>query len=38
MSGEAVVMMIVAIAVVWGGLVAGAVALHRHPDEPEDVD
>ncbi|HEX6198033.1 MAG TPA: methionine/alanine import family NSS transporter small subunit [Jiangellaceae bacterium] len=38
MSGEAVIMMIVAIIVVWGGLVAGVVALHRHPDEPEDAD
>jgi hypothetical protein len=36
MSGEAVVMMIVAIVVVWGGLAVGIVALRRHPDEPED--
>lgn len=38
MSGDAVVMMIVAIVVVWGGLAAGIVALRRHPDEPDDAD
>lgn len=32
MSTGAVVMMIVAIVIVWGGLVASVVHLRRHPD------
>ncbi|WP_129665467.1 methionine/alanine import family NSS transporter small subunit [Phytoactinopolyspora endophytica] len=36
MSAGAVVMMIVTIAIVWGGLVAGVLYLRRHPDEVED--
>lgn len=38
MSGDAIIVMVVAIVVVWGGLALGVVALHRHPDEPEDAD
>jgi hypothetical protein len=33
MSGGAIIMMIIAIAVVWGSLVASIVLLRRHPDE-----
>lgn len=33
MSTEAIVMMIIAIALVWGGLAAASVHLVRHPDE-----
>lgn len=35
MSAGAVVMMIIAITVVWGGLVAAILRLRGHPDEPE---
>lgn len=39
MSAGAVVMLIVAIVVVWGGLVASVVHLRRHPDVgPPDAD
>ncbi|MDT0443981.1 methionine/alanine import family NSS transporter small subunit [Streptomyces johnsoniae] len=34
MSASAIVMMIIAMAIVWGGLVAAIVWLRRHPDEP----
>ena len=36
MSTGAIIMMIIAIAVVWGGLVAAIVRLRRHPPEPEE--
>ena len=35
MSTSAIVMMVISIAVLWGGLVAAIVHLRRHPDEPE---
>lgn len=35
MSTGAIVMMIIAIAIVWGGLVAAIMLLRRHPDLPE---
>ena len=36
MSGAAIAMMIVAILIIWGGLVFALVNLSRHPEEPED--
>lgn len=33
MTAEALIMLIVAIALVWGGLVAAAVNLFRRPDQ-----
>ncbi|QGK68455.1 methionine/alanine import family NSS transporter small subunit [Allosaccharopolyspora coralli] len=36
MSTAAVLMMIVAIVLVWGGLIASAIHLRRHPETPED--
>jgi hypothetical protein len=36
MSPSAVTMMIIALVVVGGGLVASIVALMNHPEEPED--
>ncbi|NEE00328.1 methionine/alanine import family NSS transporter small subunit [Phytoactinopolyspora halotolerans] len=38
MSASAIVMMIVTIAIVWGGLVAGVLYLRNHPDDPTDDD
>lgn len=38
MSGEAVIMLIVAVIIVWCGLAASVVQLRRHPDEPHDPD
>ncbi|MDS1270331.1 methionine/alanine import family NSS transporter small subunit [Lipingzhangella sp. LS1_29] len=35
MSTSAIVMMAVAIAVVWGGLVATVLWIWRHPEHPE---
>lgn len=35
MSTGALVMLVVAVVVIWGGLVASVVHLRRHPDEPE---
>ncbi|WP_079168823.1 MULTISPECIES: methionine/alanine import family NSS transporter small subunit [unclassified Streptomyces] len=35
MSAGAIVMMIVAIGIVWGGLIAAILRLRGHPDEPE---
>lgn len=35
MSTSAIVMMVIAIAVLWGGLAAAMLHLRRHPDEPE---
>jgi hypothetical protein len=36
MSAGAVTMMIITIAIVWGGLAVAVVRLRRHPDPPED--
>ncbi|WP_016906895.1 methionine/alanine import family NSS transporter small subunit [Streptomyces xiaopingdaonensis] len=36
MSTSAIVMMVVAIAVVWGGMIAAILKLRGHPDPPED--
>lgn len=36
MSVSAIIMMIVAILIVWGGLVGAVVHLRRHPERPED--
>ncbi|MEU3017857.1 MULTISPECIES: methionine/alanine import family NSS transporter small subunit [unclassified Nocardiopsis] len=35
MSTSAIVMMVVSIAVLWGGLAAAVIHLRRHPDEPD---
>ncbi|WP_149184569.1 methionine/alanine import family NSS transporter small subunit [Streptomyces sp. TRM49041] len=35
MSASAIIMMIIAIGIVWGGLVAAILRLRGHPDEPE---
>lgn len=40
MSTGATIMLIIAIVLVWGGLVASIIALNRHtehPEHPEDV-
>ncbi len=37
MDASAIIMMIIAIGLVWGGLVVALVHLRRHPD-PEDTD
>ncbi|PZH14631.1 hypothetical protein C1I97_10365 [Streptomyces sp. NTH33] len=36
MSTSSVIMLIVAIVIVWGGLVGAIVQLRRHPERPED--
>ncbi|MEV3938820.1 methionine/alanine import family NSS transporter small subunit [Glycomyces sp. NPDC049804] len=36
MSGSAVAMMIIAIVVIFGGLVVSAITLMTHPEETED--
>ncbi|GAA2524104.1 MULTISPECIES: methionine/alanine import family NSS transporter small subunit [Streptomyces] len=36
MSTSAIIMLIVAIVIVWGGLVGAIVHLRRHPERPED--
>ncbi|GAT80380.1 hypothetical protein STXM2123_1081 [Streptomyces sp. F-3] len=33
---SAIVMLIVAVVIVWGGLVGAVVQLRRHPELPED--
>lgn len=38
MSGEAVIMLIVAVIIVWGGLAASVIQLRRHPDKSSDPD
>ena len=35
MSTGAIVMMVAAIVIVWGGLLAAVLNLRRHPDTPE---
>jgi hypothetical protein len=36
MSTGAIIRLIVAIVIVWGGLVGAIVQLRRHPERPED--
>ncbi|GAA3766342.1 methionine/alanine import family NSS transporter small subunit [Salinactinospora qingdaonensis] len=36
MSAGAIAMMLIAIAIVWGGLIAAVLQLRRHPQPPED--
>lgn len=38
MTAEALIMLVVAIALVWGGLVAAAVNLFRRPDQSAGED
>lgn len=35
MSVSAIIMMIIAIAIVWGGLIAAIIRLRQHTPEPE---
>ncbi|HJE60464.1 MAG TPA: methionine/alanine import family NSS transporter small subunit [Nocardiopsis listeri] len=35
MSTSAIIMMVISIAVLWGGLITAVLHLRRHPDEPE---
>ncbi len=36
MSGPAIIMMIIALVLVWGGLVAAIVHLRAHPESADD--
>jgi hypothetical protein len=36
MSTGAVIMLVLAILIVWGGLAASILALRRHPDQPDE--
>ncbi|MFI9461565.1 methionine/alanine import family NSS transporter small subunit [Streptomyces xiamenensis] len=36
MSTGAIIMMIVAMVIVWGGLIGAVVKLTRHPDNPDN--
>ncbi len=36
MSGGAIIMLVLAILIVWGGLAASIIALSRHPEQPEE--
>ncbi|AXK32800.1 methionine/alanine import family NSS transporter small subunit [Streptomyces armeniacus] len=36
MSASALIMMIVAIVIVWGGMTAAIMKLRGHPDPPDD--
>jgi hypothetical protein len=36
MSTGAIAMMVIAITLVWGGLIAAIIQLRRHPDRPEE--
>lgn len=38
MNVSAVVMMLIALVLVWGGLIAAALHLHRHPDDTASDD
>ncbi|GAA4895020.1 methionine/alanine import family NSS transporter small subunit [Streptomyces coeruleoprunus] len=38
MSAGAIVMMIIAIVIVWGGLAAAIIRLRAHPPEPEPLE
>lgn len=35
MSTSAIVMMVISMALLWGGLIVAVVHLRRHPDKPE---
>ncbi|WP_082126581.1 methionine/alanine import family NSS transporter small subunit [Allosalinactinospora lopnorensis] len=35
MSTGAIVMMLIAVTIVWGGLIAAIIQLRRHPEQPE---
>ncbi|MFH9263913.1 methionine/alanine import family NSS transporter small subunit [Streptomyces sp. NPDC017546] len=35
MSTSAIIMMIIAILIVWGGLIAAILRLRKHPDTPD---
>jgi hypothetical protein len=37
MSASAIAMMIIAILIVWGGLIAAVLRLRKHPDPPEQM-
>ncbi|MFG3404687.1 methionine/alanine import family NSS transporter small subunit [Streptomyces sp. NPDC048142] len=37
MSTSAIIMMIIAILIVWGGLVTAILRLRKHPDTPEQM-
>lgn len=36
MSAGAITMMVVSMALLWGGMIAAIVHLRRHPEAPED--
>lgn len=36
MSGGAIIMLVLAILIVWGGLASSIFALSRHPEHPEE--
>ncbi|MCK1813113.1 MULTISPECIES: methionine/alanine import family NSS transporter small subunit [Streptomyces] len=36
MTGGAIIMMIIAMVIVWGGMIGAIIKLTRHPDTPED--
>lgn len=38
MSGGAIMMMLLAMAVLWGGLGLAIVSLSRHPDDPDAIE
>lgn len=37
MSTSAIIMMIIAILIVWGGLITAILRLRKHPDPPEQM-
>lgn len=38
MSGTAITMMVIAIVIIFGGLIVSAVTLMTHPEQPDDED
>ncbi|ACU96477.1 methionine/alanine import family NSS transporter small subunit [Saccharomonospora viridis] len=36
MSASAIAMLIISIAILWGGLVLSILRLRKHPEQPED--
>jgi hypothetical protein len=36
MSASAITMMVISMALLWGGLIAAVVHLRRHPEVPDD--
>ena len=38
MTMPAIIMMIIALLLVWGGLVGAIIHLRRHPEEPDEAD